>query len=110
MAESAAAIADGIEGLQHDAEDSMFNKKMVEIQEQMKAQQISSDKRFLDTANQLKTLIEALNFRTETVSIDTKAVVENNPEKAAERLAASHAVDRAKRKSGICRCCSGKPL
>ena len=79
--------------MQHDAEDLVFNKKMVEIQEQMKAQQISSEKRFLDTANQLKTFIEALNLQTDTASVDTKAVVEKDPEKAAEHLAISHAVD-----------------
>ena len=110
MAEPAASIADQIEGLQHDAEDSVFNKKMVEIQEEMKAQQINSDKRFLDTAHQLKTLIEALNLRPDAVSVDTEAVVEKDPEKAAERLAISHAVHRAKRKGGIPGYCRERKL
>ena len=35
MANSAAYIADQIKGLQADAEELVFNKKMVEIQEQM---------------------------------------------------------------------------
>ena len=74
---------------------------MMEIQEQMKDQQLSSDKRFLETANQLKSLIESINLRTNTASNDTKAVVVSDPEKAAERLAISSAVGRAEKKDGI---------
>ena len=62
MANSAASIADQIDGLQADAEESVFNKTVVEIQEQMMNHQISSDKKFLDSANQLNALIKALNY------------------------------------------------
>ena len=101
MANLAATIADQIERLQADAEDSVFNKKMVEIQEQMKAQQVSSDKRFLETADQLKSLIEAIHLQADTTSNDTKTVIVNDPEKAAELLEISHAVNRAERKGEI---------
>ena len=74
---------------------------MAKIQEQMKTQQISSDKRFSDIANQLKALIEALNLHPDAASVDSEAVVEKDPEKAAEHLAISHAVNQAKRKGDI---------
>ena len=64
----------------------------------MKSQQISNDKKYLGTANQLKALIVALNLCPDAASVDSEAVAEKDPEKAAERLAISHAVDRAKRK------------
>ena len=60
MAESAATIAAWIGESQAEAEELVFNKKMVEIQEQMKTQQISSDKKYLDTADQMKALLAAL--------------------------------------------------
>ena len=61
MTNSAASIAGRIENLQADVEESVFNKKIAEIQELTMNQKISTDKDFLDSSNQLKALIEALN-------------------------------------------------
>ena len=55
----------------------------------------------MDTANQLKAFIEALNLRPDAASVDSEIVAKKGPEKAVERLEISHAVKRVKRKGGI---------
>ena len=83
MANSAEKIAKRIENLQADAEESVLAKKVLELQEMMLKQQISNDKKLLDSSNQLQAFMEALYLRPDAASVDSETVVERDPEKAA---------------------------
>ena len=57
MAESTEKISERIENLQADAAESAISKKVMELQEMMSNNQISNDKKLLDSSNQLQALI-----------------------------------------------------
>ena len=101
MAKSAEKISERIENLQADAAESVISKKVIELQAMMLNNQISSDKKFLDSSNQLQTLIEALKIRPDAASVGSETLVERDPEMVVERLEISHVVERAERKGGI---------